>query len=186
METKQVLQQQWVEAPEATPLVKQQDYPVYDFGAMDFSRYSDQLTYLQMILVDVLGEPVKQFSVASSQGRVVVIRFAPYQKPDPIMPITPYVLGGGHDAPFRTLARLQQDWTPKTDQRQWYSQAKARANELALFMRDILSQANHAYYRRVLSMAVTMPHLAHVVRPGRRYVDPRDTWRAEMERRGLW
>lgn len=161
METKRVLTQQWAEAPTAAPLVKRQDYPCYDFGLMDFSRNSDRLAYVQMVLVDVLGEPVEQFRAIGSQGEVAIVQFIPYQKPDPIMPITPYVLGSGHDAPFRALARLQRNWSPKINQRQWYSQAKAKANELASFMWAVLNNADYAYYCRVLNTAVTMPHLAH-------------------------
>lgn len=161
METKQVLTQQWTEAPTAAPLVKRQDYPCYDFGLMDFSRNSDRLAYVQMVLVDVLGEPVEQFRAIDSQGEVAIIQFVPYKKPDPIMPITPYVLGWEHDAPFRALARLQRDWSPKINQHQWYSQAKAKANELASFMWVVLNEADYAFYRRVLNTAVTMPHLAH-------------------------
>lgn len=121
------------------------------------------LTNLAAIYLSrLLRLPIERIQLVERLGRVVVVRYEPYGKCDPVLPIPLLDLGQAFFEGFSAFALHFQEWRSGAyvdEQRQWLTKAYQRLDVVTrtLSEQTLLSQGEYQYLIYQLALSVARP-----------------------------
>ena len=145
LSSKQILELQWVEAPQPLTQPKRDDRWIEE-------RRRD----VELELVRVLNTPMSQFELKQVSGRVNLVRYVPKLSYDPVLPILfPISYGKLDDIKYRNafndlsyLAQLLDDWSWSQDWISWTKAVDKSIKSLVKLSTKVITVSEQVVYER--------------------------------------
>jgi hypothetical protein len=162
VETKEILSQQWVEVPQRqeqglrplvlrpkSPSVQKEEHVVANPATVDTSRV---LRIANRKLCDITGTLMDKVGYMEHYGRIVVVKFIPIRRVDPIVAVPCVEMAGWsgfvHNMAYSELCNDLMDAETGSvwSYRKWYKRTKRNVVAIIKHSKKFLRQDEWAYY----------------------------------------